>query len=901
MIGEHIAQYTILEKLGEGGMGVVYKAEDNKLDRLVALKFLPAHLNASELDKARFIQEAKAAAALNHPNVCSIIDIQEHEVVSSAGAPAGKRLFIVMEFVDGQTLREKKGSIAYKQAIDIGIQIADGLAAAHEKGIIHRDIKPDNIMIRKDGIAQIMDFGLAKLRASGSKITRLTKEGSTIGTAGYMSPEQVQGQETDHRSDIFSYGVVLFELLTGQLPFKGVHETAMAYEIVNVDPPPLSSVKPDIDPNIDALVLDCLEKDPRERTQSIAQVGLDLKRFRRESSRQRVSRITAARPVERLNASGGSGEAPPGSRRTFVWPALTLFFAVTTSLVLWSPWRSTEITTPAVLRIPINLPLTTPLVGGASSVAISPDGKYLVYLANSGGTQKLFLRPFDRLSAQPISGTETASDPFFSPDGQWIAFFANGRLRKVSIYGGSAQDVCTIPGYMRGGWWTPDNYMWFGLINGPIYRVHAGGGEIDTMSKIDSTGGEISHRFPQVLPDGKTVIYTIKQNNIVSFDDAIIAAENIATHERKILIRGGSYARYLPTGYIMYARGSSLYAVQFDPVRVETKGAPLPVEEGGMLNPLSGDANYGFSNSGMLVYVPRGSNSGIDATLKWMDRSTGLTTLLDSTGAYGNGRISPDGQRLAIVIRAANDDIWMYQMGRGTMTRITFGGGNSDYPIWTPDGKSIIYQSERGRRVSLFSKLWDGSGAAEKLDESVNADIFSCETVSPDGKYVVFAQEGDIWILGLHDHTAPKRIMTSPSIESNPAVSPDGRWLSYISNESGQGELYVVPFPPGEGKYQISTNGANDARWLADGKTLLYTSSKSIMEVDVTLSPSFDFSRPKKVLELPQSWNNFWDVTPDGNRFVVGLTKSSELQEAQVNLVVGWFSEMKNKFGSGGK
>src|ERR1051326_6731746 len=302
MIGQTISHYKILEKLGEGGMGIVYKAEDIQLDRLVALKFLPSHLAASEQDKARFILEAKAASAINHPNICTIYSIDEHE---------GK-LFIVMEFVDGRTLRDLTGGsheapLQMKRAIDIAIQIADGLAAAHEKGIVHRDIKPENIMIRKDGIAQIMDFGLAKLRASGSKITRLTKEGSTVGTAGYMSPEQVQGQDTDHRSDIFSYGVLLYELMTGQLPFKGVHETALAYEIVNVDPAPMSSITPEIDSSLDAIVLECLEKDPRERTQSIAQTGLDLKRFRRESSRQKMSRITAARPVVSAARASGTG------------------------------------------------------------------------------------------------------------------------------------------------------------------------------------------------------------------------------------------------------------------------------------------------------------------------------------------------------------------------------------------------------------------------------------------------------------------------------------------------------------------------------------------------------------------------------------------------------------------
>src|ERR1051326_1539703 len=301
MIGQNISQYKILEKLGEGGMGVVYKAEDTKLDRFVALKFLPPHMNASEQDKARFVQEAKAAAALNHPNVCSIIDIQEHD----------GQMFIVMEFVDGHTLREKKESISFKQAIDIGIQIADGLAAAHEKGIVHRDIKPDNIMIRKDGIAQIMDFGLAKLRSSGSKITRLTKQGSTVGTAGYMSPEQVQGHDTDHRSDIFSFGVLLYELFSGQPPFKGVHETALLYEIVNVDPPPMSSVRPEIDPALDSIVGECLAKEPSERSQSVAEVAKDLRHYKRESSKQRMSRTFPAQSAVRQTAAASQRDQEP--------------------------------------------------------------------------------------------------------------------------------------------------------------------------------------------------------------------------------------------------------------------------------------------------------------------------------------------------------------------------------------------------------------------------------------------------------------------------------------------------------------------------------------------------------------------------------------------------------------
>ena len=365
MIGETILHYKILEKLGEGGMGIVYKAQDTKLDRLVALKFLPTHLAASEQDKARFIQEAKSASPLNHPNVCTIHDIQEHD-----GPDGVKQIFIVMEFVDGQTLQEKKASLSLKQAVDYGIQIAEGLAAAHEKGIVHRDIKPENIMIRKDGIVQIMDFGLAKLVG----VSRLTKAGSTVGTAGYMSPEQVQGQETDHRSDIFSFGVLLYEMLTGKSPFTGAHESAILYEIVNVDVPPPSSIKPEIDPELDRIVLECMEKDPNERMQSIKQAAIDLNRFKRTSSRTRLSRTFQTGTVAQRS---GEREAERRERNWVTkwgWPASTVFFLLVSLLFAWSPWKSDE-SSGQVMRFTENLPLTTSLVAGASTIAISPDGK----------------------------------------------------------------------------------------------------------------------------------------------------------------------------------------------------------------------------------------------------------------------------------------------------------------------------------------------------------------------------------------------------------------------------------------------------------------------------------------------------------------------------------------------
>ncbi|HMD13667.1 MAG TPA: protein kinase, partial [Bacteroidota bacterium] len=507
MIGQTISHYKILEKLGEGGMGVVYKAEDTKLKRTVALKFLPPQSSTSEDDKARFIQEAQAASALNHPSVCTIHDIQEH----------GGQMFIVMEFVDGQTLRQKRGTISFKQAVDIGIQLADGLAAAHEKGIVHRDIKPENIMIRKDGIAQIMDFGLAKLRGN---VSRLTKEGSTVGTAGYMSPEQIQGLDADHRSDIFSYGVVLFELSTGQLPFKGVHETALAYEIVNVDAPPMSSINPEIDPSLDAVVLECLEKDPNERTQSIKQVSIDLKRYRRESSRQRVSRITAARPVIKAESSNypqGKNEiqAPIKSRgKTLpvVLASLAILFlvsAVVLAMMVLKQNNAESVPVRSYILAPDKMNFAEQSgTAGEGHIALSPDGTMLVFVAaDSSGKTRLMLRQLNNLTAKELPETEGAFYPFWSPDNRFIGFFETGKLKKIEAAGGPPVTICEAAD-ARGGSWGPDGTIIFAPTAGdPLYRVSSAGGTSVQLTRLDSAHQERSHRWPHFLPDGNHFLY----------------------------------------------------------------------------------------------------------------------------------------------------------------------------------------------------------------------------------------------------------------------------------------------------------------------------------------------------------------------------------------------------------
>lgn len=890
MIGQTISHYEILEKLGEGGMGIVYKAHDTTLDRLVALKFLPSHLSTSEQDKARFIQEARAAAALNHPNVCSIFEIQDYD----DPAIAVKQMFIVMEFVDGQTLREKKSSISFKQAIDIGIQVADGLAAAHEKGIVHRDIKPENIMIRKDGIAQIMDFGLAKLRGN---VTRLTREGSTIGTAGYMSPEQVQGQDTDYRSDIFSYGVMLYELFTGGLPFKGVHETALLYEIVNVDASPMSAIKPEIDPALDAIILECLEKDPNERAQSIKQVSIDLKRFRRESTRQRVTRTISTQrfstpEMKPLPAVASPKKQIPG----WVWTTVTSMLFTALLLVVIKPWNRTSVVDRPPMHFTIDLPLNAAHVGGSDAIAISPDGRYLAYTGGVQNNPRIYLRKMNDTTVESIPGTDGGDEPVFSPDGQWIAFVIGEKLKKVSIFGGAPEDICATQGLSRGLWWDPDTYIYFGHISRGLQRVSSNGGIPEPVTTLDTTAGEISHRFPQLLPDGKSVIFTIKPNNITSFDDAIIAAQRLGASGKKILVRGGTYARYISTGHLVYVRGNSIYAAPFDVNKLEVTGPPAQIADGGWMNGGSGQAELGFSNTGAFIYTPAGSLSFNSTRLAWMDRQGKLYPLLDTLRSYAAATLSPDGQKLAININAANDDIWIYHLTRGTLTRLTFGGGNNDLAIWSPDGRYVMYQSEKGRSPNIFRKLWDGSGGEERLTTSPNAQIpTSC---SPDGKLLAFSESGDIWILPLDNERKPWPFIQSPAIEGNAVFSPDGRWVAYNSNESGKFEVYVVPFPRRDGKWQVSNGGGFAPLWSGSGRELLFSNGAALMAVDISPDASFDYSVPRKLCDMPASVAGVFDAARDGQRFVVEVALTQQISMSRINIDLEWFTELNEKFSS---
>ena len=901
MIGQTISHYQVLEKLGEGGMGVVYKARDTKLDRDVALKFLPAHLAESEKDKARFIQEAKAAATLNHPNICTIHDIGEEP------DPGGKgpQMFIVMEYVQGQTLQERKESLTLRQAIDIGIQVADGLAAAHEKGIVHRDIKPENIMLRKDGIAQIMDFGLARVRSS--RATRLTKEGSTVGTAGYMSPEQVQGQDTDHRSDIFSLGVLLYEMFTGRMPFQGVHETAILYEVVNVDPAPPSTLKTDLDPEIDRIILECLQKEPDERYNAVKDVAKDLKRFKRESSRERTSRVTsvnrdALRPGIKITGASGGVEADGKRGRGFLWPAIAIVSLVAAAVLMYLYVDGRNAPTGEVLKFTLSMKAGQNLARGTVALDISSDGRDVALIMNdvSQANRMIYIRHIDDLTERPVPGTEQASDVRVSPDGEWLAFSGNGKLKKIPARGGSAIELATVQ-VTRGIDWGDNNRIVYSPNPGsPIYMVSADGGDPAAVTVLDSANGEASHRMPVLLPGGDAILYTIKTKYISSFSEAKIAVQRLDSKGKKILIEGGTFAKYLNSGHLLYGQGPSLFLVPFDPGTLELTGpAQMVLDSAGMLNEAFGFYTAAVSHNGTLVHAEGGPLPVLNNYLTVFDRAGRVVPFVEIRGAYGPFSISHDRKRVAIQLFAANDDIWVHDVERQLPSRFTFAGGNNWYPLWIPDGRGIIFSAERDGPQNLVVRPADGSGTEKQLAHSPHLQW--PRSISPDGKILLYEQgnvEGnvDLWILSLDGGQPPRPVLESRFSERMGAISPDGRWMAYTSDESEKTEVYVRPFPSGDGKWRISTSGGSFPFWTKGGGEIIYLSNEwDVRSVPIDYSAGFRPGAGITLFRLPTVPIHA-DVSTDGERITVSSFGESAAIDRLV-VVVNWFEELKRRRG----
>jgi Tol biopolymer transport system component len=741
-----------------------------------------------------------------------------------------------------------------------------------------------------------MDFGLAKLKG----VSRLTKEGSTIGTAGYMSPEQVQGQETDHRTDIFSLGVVLYELIAGQSPFKAAHETAIAYEIVNVDPEPISIMRPDVDPQLEGIVLDCLEKDPKERCQSAAEVARDLKRIKRESSRQRASRMTATRPAiksERVQPSERT--IGPGNQRIWMIAAILLLLGcgVLTVFVLLRPSA-----TPHAIRafIPPSDKEKFFMYGNyGGAAAISPDGKRLTYVASdSAGKKFLYVRELNSGATRRLDGTEGALYPFWSPESRFIGFAAYGKLKKIDAAGGSPISLCNAPAF-RGGAWSTNGTILFCPTSGgsSIHAVPSSGGTPSIITRLDSAKKENSHRWPSFLSDGKHFLYFARAvaTGTRSEGDAICIA-SLDGKTNKILVQASSNA-ILAAGYVLYTRGTSLVAQQFEEGAMELRGEAITISDEISYDQSTSRGLFTVSQDGILIYQTGKVQLGDQLTL--YDRNGKRTGTLGDLREYLTPRLSPDGQRVASYIydfQSHNNNIWITDIAKGSRTRFTFGSFWEMNPIWSRDGSRILYNAIPQGHLDLYQKPSSGAGTEElvlRTDKNKTPDDWS-----PDGKFILYEENGDLWVLptnpdGATKERKPVPFLQSESNEGQGQFSPDGRWIAYTSDESGQDEVYIRPFPGPGGKREVSISGGAFPRWRRDGKELYYlTTENMIMACEITLKDAMvDVSNVHPLFELPSF---AYDVSADGKRFLVAAPYETQNQ-APLTIVVNWDAELKKK------
>jgi serine/threonine-protein kinase len=895
--GTKLGPYEILAPAGAGGMGEVYRAKDTRLDRTVAIKVLPSHLSDKPELRQRLEREAKSVSNLSHPNICTLYDVGEQDGTD----------YLVLEFLEGETLEQRltRGPLPPEQVLRLATEIADALDKAHRQGIIHRDLKPSNIMLTKAG-AKLMDFGLAKLAdqpvpvaAALSELTaearKLTAEGTILGTFQYMPPEQLEGREADARTDIFALGMVIYETATGKPAFTGRTKASLIAAILSSEPPAMTSLQPMTPPALERVVKTCLAKDPDERFQTAHDLNLQL----------------------RWIAEGGSQAgvaAPVVARRKLMeraWIAAAGLLAIS-SLALAVAYFNMRSSLPApqVARFAFSLPTGQGLaLVDKTALALSPDDTRVVYVAESSGAAQLYLRSMDRLEALPLAGTEGASSPFFSPDGQWIGFFADGQLKKVSVRGGSPVTLAEAP-ENRGGAWGPDDTIVFAPAP-PVglSRVSAAGGPTQVLTTPDAAQGERTHRWPEILPGGKAVVFTL--GSLSSSDyylDAKLAVVSLDTGKIKVLPLTGTDAHYAPSGHLVFASQGGLFAVPFDAKRLEVTGAATPVLEGVVLYPGTGAVHYSLSHAGSLIYVP-GNPQGASNPLVWVSRNGTNQPLPAPSRPYGEPHLSPDGKRLVVTLRGGrNSDVWVYEIARNTLTRLTFEGSNKA-PLWTLDGKKIVYSSERlgASNFGIYWKPADGSGAEERLTSSSN--LQSLGSWSPDGKLLAYSQfdpksQQDIWILPMEGNRQPRAFLKTASYESNPEFSPDGRWLAYVSSESGLSEVYIQAFPGPGGKWQISSGGGEFPRWARNGRELFYTSGNKFMSVAITTQPAFAASAPRPLFEgrppsLGAGTTTLYDVSPDGQQFIMARGSGSGSGSTQVHVVLNWAEELKRQAPAG--
>ena len=883
--GTTLGPYQVTAKIGEGGMGEVYHARDTKLDRDVALKVLPEAFTSDPDRLARFEREAKVLASLNHPNIGSIYGLEEAEGVRA----------LVLELVEGPTLadRIKQGAIPIDEALPIAKQIAAALEAAHEQGVIHRDLKPANIKVKDDGTVKVLDFGLAKAfqpDASGPGLSQsptisltaaATQMGMVIGTAAYMAPEQASGKAVDKRADVWAFGCVLYEMLTGTRPFVGDNVSKTLAHVIAIDPD-WSTLPKHVPPVLGTFLRGCLEKDPRERVRDIGDVRLAMKGA--------------------FETMASTPSAPVAVPQLQVWrrPA-TIAAAVLVSLAVggvavWSLTRPGPPPAAPVVRFSVPLGAEQAFTrSGRHLVALSPDGTQLVYQADS----QLYLRRLDQLEATAIPGTREGGgrSPFISPDGEWVGFYAGGQLKKVAMSGGAAVTL----GDVTNPWgvsWGADDMILIGQGPEGIWRVPGTGGTPEVVITIED--GESAHG-PQMLPGGEWVLFSLQPQGVGTWDAAQIVVQSLVTGERVVLIEEGRDARYVETGHLVYALNGVLFAVAFDRDAREVLGAPVPLVEGVRDTTVTGAVHFSVARNGALVYVPGSAGGGDVVTLVWVGRDGDEERLPAPPRAYDRPRVSPDGTRVAVdIAEGDNTDVWIWDLARETLTQLTFDDGVDALPLWTPDSARVVFRSSR-EGGGLFWKAADGTGQVERLKDGAARP----SAWAADGR-LIFEQESprDIGVLTMEGERTVEMLLDAAFAETAPALSPDGRWLAYTSLETGAPLIYVRPFSNiDDGPWNVSLGVGRRAVWSPDGRELFYRGQTDLMVAQIETEPTFSSRTPEPLFSL-SSYGSLgagagrrYDLAPGGQRFL--MRKSGRTQAAGDDVFNGlifienWFEELK--------
>ena len=886
IIGRQLGSYSIRSLLAKGGMGEVYCARDTKLGRDVALKILPADFARDPERLSRFRREARLVAALNHPNIAAIYGMEESDGVHA----------LVMELVPGETLAERAGPVPAGEALRIALQIAEALEAAHEKSIIHRDLKPANVRVTAEGKIKVLDFGLAKAFAreqnevdlSAAATMTGTEDGRILGTPGYMSPEQARGKTVDTRTDVWAFGCVLYELLTGAHAFRGETLSDTIAAVLEREPD-WQALPASTPARVQELLRRCLQKDAKRRLQAIGDARIEI---------EEALAATAATTVTDKGGVQSRTVLRTVQRRGVLAGLAAVIVAFVAGVATWKLKSAPPSAPLPISRFTITLPTGQRLAEpDQPAVALSPDGSRLVYAASAGGVQQLYLRAMDSVESRPIAETEGAGGPFFSPDGQWLGFFAGGRLQKISVSGGAPVTLSGLSFGGGGGWGSQGIIAFSPLVGSALQQVPQAGGAAQLLTRLDK--GENTHRWPEFLPGGKALLFAASPNP-GDWTNAWLVVQSIETGERKNLVEGATQPHYAPPGYLVYAQGGTLMATPFNPRRLALTGAAVPIVENVLQSPGTGAAHYSFSSSGSLVYVSGGIQA-IRLILVWVNRKGAEQPMAPAPHAYIHPRISPDGRRVAVGITEQGGHVWIYDLSLETLTRLTFEGSGNNFPAWTPDGRRIAFRSNRAGAVNVFWQLADGSGGLEQL----TTNGIRPSSFSPDGRLLAFGREldpgtgNDIWVLRLSDRKTEPFLRTR-SNEGGAQFSPDGHWLAYVSDESGRPEIYVQPYPGPGGKWQISTEGGTEAIWNPNGRELFYRSGSKMMAVDVTTQPTFSAGNPKLLFEGPYrpspSDQPNYSVSHDGQRFLMLKTSDKPEQAAtQINVVLNWFEDLKKK------